>query len=108
MVQLDTTETLMILQLLLVATSIFAPAQTPCDSPLLPSESLRVQDPVPQPVVTTAWTRSTSAAADAWFSQLISLNPGCTVAVNGSGIVVSKVPALTLPPGPVPTGVYKK
>jgi hypothetical protein len=53
----------------------------------------------------TASARTSSPDIDNWFADLITLNPTATVVTAGQAIAVSRTGGLTLPPGPVPTGV---
>ena len=57
------------------------------------------------PAPHTAFSRIHTPENEAWFAELIDLNPGCTVMVVGQGIVVSKEPALVLPETPKPADV---
>lgn len=92
---------------LLISTSLlcFSATSSGAASPV-PSVTAFAQDQTPpKQRHETAWTRESSPEIENWFSQLIALNPGCTVVIIGNGISVSKNGGLVLPPGPVPDGV---
>ncbi|MFK7739235.1 MAG: hypothetical protein AB8H80_02840 [Planctomycetota bacterium] len=75
----------------------------------LPTQQLSIESPAAacQPMATsdTAVTRVYTPANEAWFSELIDLNPSATIVVRGQGIAVSRSGGLTLPAGPLPPTV---
>ncbi|MCR9248379.1 MAG: hypothetical protein NXI31_25400 [bacterium] len=94
------------LRTLLISISLIAPIAAASITPADLGNEFAIQDPKPaQRKFETASTRIATPENEQWFSELIDLNPGCTVVVVGHGIAVSKTGGLTLPAGDPPADV---
>ncbi|MFK7742136.1 MAG: hypothetical protein AB8H80_17605 [Planctomycetota bacterium] len=99
----------MILNTLTAAFFAFAPTTNAADVADFAPATIQasVQDPTPPQAkkFETAFSRESTPENEQWFSELIALNPNCTVVIVGHGIAVSQEGGLTLPRTPRPGNV---